>query len=149
MKRYAPLLIATPFAILFIAKSLATFAVIIQGYLRIHYDLWFELGMVTGQIAFQWIMMWKRTWTERVRYAFVLLGVSLLGAALLWPMLGWHLLIGALRPLIAVMWFFGVVGVMFLVHAWLVKKERLPLFLCATWVVYRLLILVVALKRPG
>lgn len=141
-----PLLIGTPLATLFIATSLSTFAVIIQDHLRVHYDLWFELGMVTGQVAFQWLMMWRRTWTERARYAFVLIGVSLVGAALLWPMLAWHLWVTGLSQLAVTLWFFGVVGVMFLVHMWLVKREKLPLFLCASWVVYRLLILIITLK---
>lgn len=136
-----------PIAILFIAKTLATFATIIAAHLRIQYDFWFELGMVIGQVLFQWAVMWRRSWTERIRYAFVLIFVSLLGATLLWPMLGYHLRVSTLSPLLATAYFFGVVGVMFAVHWWLVKKrEKLPVILCATWVVYRLLILAYVLK---
>jgi hypothetical protein len=145
-KSEVALALGVPFAIVFIAKTLATFAAIIQGYLRIHYDLWFELGMVIGQVLFQWVVLYKRSWRERIRYAFVLIFVSLLGATLLWPMLGYHLRVATLSPLIATGWFFGVVGVMFAVHWWLVKRENLPVILCATWVVYRLLILAYALK---
>jgi hypothetical protein len=138
--------VALPFAIVFIAKTLATFAAIIQSHLRIEYDLWFELGMVIGQVLFQWAVLFRASWRERIRYAFVLIAVSLLGATLLWPMLAYHLRVAALSPLSATVWFFGVVGVMFAVHWWLVKREKLPVKLCATWVVYRLLILAYVLK---
>lgn len=129
-----------------IARTLAGFALVVQPYLGIHYDLWFELGMVIGQVVFQWCVMWRRSWTERVDYAFILLGVSGLGAALLWPLLLWNGR-AAVTPLAAVAYFFAVVGVMFLAHWRLVARFSLPLLLCGTWVIYRLLLLLFIVKH--
>ena len=103
--------------------------------------------MVVGQVLFQWAVLWRRSWTDRLDYAVILVLVSSLGAALLWPLLLWHHR-APVRPLAAVAWFFAVVAVMFLVHLRLVKRAALPLILCLTWVVYRLLILAVILPRP-
>ncbi len=140
-------LVVVPLAVFLVAKSLAGFAQIVEPYLAIHYDFWFELGMVLGQVAFQWCVLWRRGWRARVDYAFLLVLVSGLGAALLVPLLGWH----AHAPVAALPgtgYFMVVVAVMFAVHWFMVKAMRLPALLCATWVVYRLLILVVALRRP-
>jgi len=133
-------------AIALIATTLAAFARIIQPYLAIHYDLRFELGMVIGQVLFQWCVMWRRTWSERAHYALILIAISGLGAALLWPLLLFHHF-APVTPLAAVAYFFGVVAVMFLAHLWLVHRARLPLLLCATWVVYRLFLLAIIVKH--
>lgn len=140
-------LVAIPVAVLLVAKSLAGFAQIVQPYLAIHYDFWFELGMVLGQVAFQWCVLWRRPWRAKLDYAFLLVLVSGLGAALLLPLLGWHRH-APVAPLVGTGYFMAVVAVMFAVHWFMVKAMRLPALLCATWVVYRLLILLVALRRP-
>ena len=136
-----------PVAVVLIAKTLAGFAAIIQPYLAIHYDVRFELGMVIGQVLFQWCVMWKRTWSKRLDYALVLIAVSGMGAALLWPLLLWNH-VAPVAPLEAVAWFSAVVGVMFGAHWLLVKRTGLPVVLCGTWVVFRLLLLLVVVKRP-
>ena len=46
--------LALPLGMLVTARTLAAFARMIEGYLEIQYDFWFELGMVIGQVAFQW-----------------------------------------------------------------------------------------------
>ena len=136
--------LALPVVAFVVAETLAAFAVIIRDYLAIHYDLWFELGMVIGQVLFQWAVLWRRTWTDRLDYAVILVLVSGLGAALLWPLLIWDRA-APVEPLTAVGYFFAVVAVMFVVHLRLVHRAALPLILCLTWVVYRLLILAVVL----
>lgn len=133
-----------PFAALATAWTLAGFARIVQDHLAIQYDLWFEICMVFGQVAFQWVVLWRGSWTDRLDYAVILVLVSSLGAALLWPLLAWNTLT-PVRPLAAIAYFFAVVAVMFAVHLILVARARLPGVLCATWVVYRLLILAVVL----
>ena len=143
-RRWLPFALV-PFAVLFVGRTLAGFAAIIQQRLAIQYDVWFEIGMVVGQVLFQWLFMWKRSWQERLDYALILFFVSSLGAALLWPLL---VLVKGPSEVTALAWFFTVVGIMFVVHWLLVKRRRLPTFLCATWVVYRFLILLVILKRP-
>lgn len=133
-------------AVALIAKTLAAFAVIVQPYLAIHYDVRFELGIVIGQVLFQWVVLWRRPWSEKRDYALILIGVSGLGAALLWPLLLRNQF-SPVMPLAAVAYFFLVVGVMFLAHWQLVKRAGLPLVLCGTWVVYRLFLLLVLVKR--
>ena len=130
-----------------IAPTLAAFARIIQPCLAIHYDLRFELGMVIGQVMFQWCVMWRRTWSERLHYALILIAISGLGAALLWPILLLHHS-SPVTPLAALACFFAVVGVTFLAHLKLVHRAGLPLLFCATWVIYRLFLLAIIVKHP-
>lgn len=134
-------------AVVPIAKTLAGFAAIVAQYLVIQYDVWFELGMVIGQVLFQWSVLWRRTWNERLQYAVALVLVSALGSVLLWPLLLWHT-VATVSPLVAVLYFFAVVGIMFGVHWRVVLRLALPTIVCATWVLYRLVILFVVLKRP-
>jgi hypothetical protein len=136
---------ALPFAVGFIALTLSGFARIIRAQLAIEYDVWFELGMVTGQIAFQWLVLWRRSWAERLDYALLVTSVSTFGAILLWPLLLWN----ARRPvesLPAIAYFFAVVGLMFVSHVMLLEWRKLPPALSASWVGYRLLILLVAVR---
>lgn len=141
------LFLAVPPAIVAIAKTLATFASIIQPYLAIDYDLRFELGMVIGQVLFQWCVLWRRAWSDRLDYALILVAVSGIGAVLLWPLLSWHHS-RPLTPLAAVAYFFAVVAVMFVAHWKMVHKAGLPLFLCVSWVVYRLILLAIVVEWP-
>jgi hypothetical protein len=127
-----------------IARTLAAFAAIIHDHLRVHYDYRLELCLVTGQVLFQWLWMWKHTWSARLSYGWILIAVSSAGAVMLWPMLAL-----GLSPLPATIWFFGVVLVMFILHACLVVRTRLPTWLCATWVLYRLFLLAGVLKIPS
>jgi hypothetical protein len=135
------------FAILIpaIGLTLAAFARIIQVYLAITYSLWFELAMVTGQVLFQWVALLRNSWRDRFDYAWILILVSSLGAVLLWPLLAWNAST-PVAPFTAVLYFMGVVAVLFAAHAWLVHRVALPLYLCATWVLYRLAILWFAVK---
>jgi hypothetical protein len=130
-------------ALVVIAKTLAAFAMIIQSYLALHYDYRLEIGMVSGQVLFQWAFLWRRSWEEKLSYAWILIAVSALGAALLWPLL---LLFPGARPPFAIAYFFAVVGVMFAAHWLLVARCALPKWLCATWVLYRLFLLAVLVR---
>lgn len=141
-----PTALALPLAVVVTARTLARFALLIADHLAIQYDLWFEIGMVVGQVLFQWAVLWRRGWPARLDYAVIVVFVSSLGAALLWPLLAWHAHAPVGVP-VAVAYFFAVVPVMFAVHARLVARAGLPLVLCATWVAYRLLILAVVLRR--
>lgn len=142
--KVAPLV---PVGIVGIAFTLGRFAAIIQAYLAITYDLRFELGMVVGQIVFQWAVLARKTWADRIECALVLLAVSGLGAVLLWPLLAFHAVVRPVTPLAAIGYFFAVVAVMFVVHWRLVVRAGLPTVLCATWVVYRLLLLGIIVRR--
>lgn len=134
-------------AVSVIAWTLSGFAAIVQPYLAIQYDLWVELAMVVGQVLFQWCVLWRRSWRERLDYALVLILVSSLGAVLLWPLLALNRLAPVTIP-VALGWFSFVVAIMFSVHWKLVVRAKLPAVLCVGWVVYRLLLLAVLVKRP-
>jgi hypothetical protein len=132
-------------AVALVAETLSAFAGMIQRYLRVHYDARLEVGMVVGQVLFQWAFLARRSWDERFSYGWILLAVSGLGALLLLPIiaLGPRLSFGSQELVIA---FFAVVGVMFMVHWRLVLKYALPTWLCGTWVLYRLLLLLVLVR---
>jgi hypothetical protein len=130
-------------ALIVIAKTLAGFAAIIQSYQAVHYDYRLELGMVTGQILFQWAFLWRWSREDKLSYAWILIAVSALGAVLLWPLL---VFARGSTPIVAMAYFFGVVGIMFVVHWLLVGRYALPKWLCATWVVYRLFLLAVLVR---
>jgi hypothetical protein len=137
--------LAVPFAVLLVAKSLSLFAAIIAGYLRIHYDFWFEVGMVIGQVLFQWLMLGRRGWTARSEYALLVISVSTLGAALLIPLLAWNHVV-PVHPGTATAYFFGVVFIMFLCHRRLVRWRQLPTYLSFTWIAYRIPILLYVVR---
>ncbi len=130
-------------ALVVIAKTLAAFAAIIETYLAVHYDYRLEIGMVTGQVLFQWALLRQKPREDKLSYAWILIAVSALGAILLWPLL---VFVPGATPLAAIAYFFGVVGIMFAVHWVLVSRYALPSWLCATWVLYRLLLLVVLVR---
>lgn len=130
------------------ARTLAGVAAILQPFLRVDYDLWFELGMVSGQVLVQWSILWRRSWAERIDYAGVLLSVSFIGAVLLWPLLLWHH-VAPVAPIAAALYFFAVVAVIFAIHVRLVLRRKLPKVLCSTWVLYRLVILLGVAKIPS
>ncbi len=134
---FAAILSATLVGI--IAMTLAAFATRIEPYLAVHYDWRLEIGLVTGQVLFQWCFLLRRSRQEKYSYAWIVISVSSLGALLLWPLLAF--VPRSAPPLANVAWFFAVVGVMFAVHYGLVVRHRLPKHVCITWVVYRLLIL--------
>lgn len=129
-----------------VALTLAGFARLVAPYLAVDYDARLEVGMVVGQVLFQWVVLARRTWSDRFEYALVVLAVSAFGSVLLWPLLvaARHAVV---TPSVAAAYFFAVVAVMFASHAWLLKRARLPRVLSATWVLYRLGLLVLLVKR--
>jgi hypothetical protein len=130
-------------ALFVIAKTLAAFAATLPGYLAVHYDYRLEIGMVSGQILFQWAFLWRRPREQKLSYAWILVAVSAMGAMLLWPLL---FFVPGASPMVAVAYFFGVVAIMFVVHWLLVSRYAMPKWLCATWVVYRLFLLAVLVR---
>ena len=134
-----------PLVVAFVAATLARFVTLIRPYLAVEYDVRVECAMVTGQVLFQWLVLWTRTWAVRLEYGLLVLGVSTLGAALLLPLLAY----GATTPVSAGQatgYFFAVVGVMFVAHARLLQRLELPSHLTATWVLYRLFLLGVLVR---
>lgn len=127
-----------------IARTLAAFATRIEPYLSVHYDWRLEILVVTGQIAFQWCFLFRRTRDEKYSYAWIAIAVSALGALLLWPLL---LFVPDTVPRLAdVAWFFAVAAIMFTAHLALVVRHGLPKLVALTWVVYRLLLLLLLVR---
>lgn len=131
------------------AFALGSFAQIVGQYLAVRYDYRTEFLMVVGQVGFQWLFMRHATWTARRTYAFVALTVSMIGSLLLLPLLAIHRA-SAVSPMFATAWFFGVVGVIFVIHHAMILRLKLPARLTLTWVLYRLFLLAyVMVPRPG
>ena len=122
------------------AGCLQSFAGLIEGYLSIDYSFSVEVCMVIGQVVFQWLVLARASWWDRLRYVPIVLSISLMGSVLLLPLLGWAA-VRELSPLAALAWFFSVVLVMFLTHRHWIKRVGLPWHLTWTWVLYRVLLL--------
>jgi len=122
------------------AYSLGSFAKLVQAYLAVHYDYMAEAVMVTGQVGFQSLFMTRFGWNDRVRYLFVALTVSMVGSLMLLPLLIVSYF-GTLSALCATIYFFVVVGIIFIIHHQLIVTNSLPTALSFTWVLYRLLLL--------
>jgi len=120
--------------------ALGSFVQIVEPFLAVRYDYWMEVFFVLAQVPFQWIFMRCSSWRFRWRYALLALSVSLVGSIALLPLLFYHHRFGV-SPSGATLYFFGVVAVILVLHAFAIAHERLPRILTVTWVVYRLGIL--------
>ena len=123
------------------AFCLQRFASLIAHLLSVEYNYLFEVVMVLGQVAFQWLVMFKSSWQERFRYLFIVLSISFMGSVLLIPLLIFSTY-EAVETKTALAYFFSVVLVMFLTHREWLKRADLPWFLTYTWVLYRIFLLV-------
>jgi hypothetical protein len=121
--------------------ALGSFATIIQEYLAIQYDYSAEALMVMGQVGFQWLFMAKCSWLERKGYAIIALTVSMIGSLLILPLVAYHNFFTT-SSVWATVYFFIVVGVIFVIHHRLVVRKKLPTILTYTWVLYRLSLLI-------
>ncbi len=127
-------------AVLLTGFVLSRFVDLVDDYLRVEYSWLLEVGMVAGQVLFQWGVLWRFPFAEKWRYAVQVITVSLLGAVLLVPLVAWDV-VSAVSPVAAAVYFFAVVGVMFVDHWRRVKRLGLPWVLCGTWVLYRVFLL--------
>lgn len=133
-------LILIPVFAILISLVLAEFAKTIAHLLSIDYSGKFEIIVVFGQLAFQFIFIWKQHREKQVSYLFNVMTVSLIGAILLLPLLIWNHY-SAVSDMLILIYFFGVVFIMFLDHRRRVKKLELPWYLSYTWVFYRCIVL--------
>ena len=123
------------------AFALNFFASLIQHLISIRYGWEFELCMVLGQMLFQLPFIWKQKPAIKQAYIYHLLTVSAIGSISLLPLLAWNYFIAPLGEWWNLGYFFSVVAYMFFNHKGRVKRLRLPIFICYTWVCYRFLIL--------
>ncbi|MGB3466276.1 MAG: DCC1-like thiol-disulfide oxidoreductase family protein [Cyclobacteriaceae bacterium] len=103
-----------------------------------------EFLFATGQIFFQSIFLINKDKVTIYNYLGNLMTVSLMGALALIPVILISYLI-VIDPLILLIYFLSVAGLMFIEHFRRVKLLGLSTLLCATWVAYRLLLLLLIL----
>ena len=96
-----------------------------------------------GQIVFQGLIVAMVKRDRWIHYLGNVMTISLGGALLLTPML--LLSVWVDIPLLYIIYFTIVVGLMFLEHLRRVKILELPWFISATWVLYRIIVLLIIL----
>ena len=104
-----------------------------------------EIALALGQLAFQFIFLYKLDNKTVLNYLGNVMTVSLAGSLLLLPMLSINSFI-TLPETANLIWFAITVTLMFIEHYRRVKILELPPYLCFTWVAYRLIALVLILN---
>jgi hypothetical protein len=122
------------------AFTLSQYALLIQHLISIQYSWYFELFMVLGMLVFQYPFIHSYRWGIKLNYYYEMLMVSVLGSALLWPLLIMNQNT-KIDDILNIGYFFAVVVVMFFVHKNIVKKLALPFYASYTYILYRFIIL--------
>lgn len=104
-----------------------------------------EVLIALGQLVFQSLFMLKEDKKTILNYAGNLMTVSLIGSLLLLPLLALHIVVNVPGNIILV-WFAMTVFIMFMEHFRRIKILELPAYLCLTWVVYRIIVLLLILN---
>lgn len=104
-----------------------------------------EIALATGQIVFQLIFLTQKDYKTNLNYIGNLLTVSLMGALILLPVIIANEFI-TVPQLVNLGWFGLTVLLMVLEHFRRVKILQLPHYLTATWIVYRILALLIILN---
>lgn len=104
-----------------------------------------ELVIALGQIVFQSFFLLKLDKKTILNYAGNLMAVSLMGSLLLLPILFLQAIITI--PENVILGWFGITAlIMFIEHFRRVKILELPAYLCNTWVLYRIIVLLLILN---
>lgn len=104
-----------------------------------------EVILAFGQIVFQSLFLLKFDKKTIMNYAGNLMTISLMGSLILSPILLLNKFVNV--PEIAVLGWFGItVFIMFVEHFRRIKILKLPDYLCYTWILYRILALVLILN---
>jgi hypothetical protein len=104
-----------------------------------------ELLLAFGQIAFQGLFLVNKNFQTKVNYFGNLMTVSLMGALILAVML----FVGEFVTVPQIVfegWFGITVLIMFVEHFRRIKILKLPHYLCYTWVLYRIIALLLILN---
>lgn len=104
-----------------------------------------EALIAFGQLVFQAVFLWKKDIKTIVNYFGNIMTISLIGSLLLLPIIVVNSFI-TVPTFITVSMFLGVISFMLFEHIRRVKLLELPEYLSATWVLYRVLVLVVILN---
>lgn len=104
-----------------------------------------ELILAFGQIVFQSLFLFKFDKQTIMNYAGNLMTVSLMGSLILSPILILSQFM-ILPQMIILGWFGVTVLIMFLEHARRIKILKLPIWLSFTWILYRIIALILILN---
>lgn len=104
-----------------------------------------ELLLAFGQIVFQGLFLFKFDKQTIMNYAGNLMTVSLMGSLILSPILILSQFM-ILPQMIILGWFGVTVFIMFLEHARRIKILKLPIWLSFTWILYRIIALILILN---
>lgn len=102
-----------------------------------------ELVLATGQIGFQFLFIQKMTKEKQLNYIGNLVTISLMGSLLLIPVL---LLQNFISPIVTLGWFGLTVSLMIAEHYRRTTVLELPKYVTATWIIYRLIALLIILN---
>jgi predicted DCC family thiol-disulfide oxidoreductase YuxK len=103
-----------------------------------------EILLATGQIVFQYVFIQKINKQEQLNYIGNLVTVSVMGSLLLLPILLLNQFI-IINKFIILAWFGITVSLMILEHNRRTNILNLPKYLTITWILYRLLALIIIL----
>lgn len=131
------------FATLFTAVALYNFATLIPALPQAKFSR--ELIIALGQIVFQSLFLLKFDKKTILNYAGNLMTVSLMGSLILTPILVLSQVF-QIPNIILFGWFGITVGTMFFEHIRRVKLLELPSYLSYTWILYRVIVLVILLN---
>lgn len=131
------------FAILMTALTLFNYSELISDLPKGNFNT--ELILAFGQILFQSLFLFKFDRKIILNYAGNLMTVSLFGSLILTPILILNRFIN-LPEIIVLGWFGITVFVMFIEHFRRIKLLELPSYLCYTWVIYRIIALIIILN---
>lgn len=104
-----------------------------------------ELILAFGQIVFQSLFLFKFDKQTIMNYAGNLMTVSLMGSLILSPILILSQFM-ILPQMIILGWFGVTVLIMFMEHARRIKILKLPIWLSFTWILYRIIALILILN---
>jgi len=131
------------FAILMTALTLFNYSELIPDLPKGNFNR--ELILAFGQIVFQSLFLIKFDRQIIFNYAGNLMTVSLFGSLILTPILILNQFIN-LPEILVLVWFGITVFIMFIEHFRRIKLLELPSSLCYTWVIYRVIALILILN---
>lgn len=123
------------------AITLNQYAQLIQHLITVSYGWQFELCMIIGMLFFQYPFIYKKSRSIKLDYYFNMLLVSLIGSALLFPLLVLNFY-SDYGDTFNLLYFFAVVLIMFFDHKRRVAALALPVLISYTWVLFRILTLI-------
>ncbi|NRD24740.1 hypothetical protein HNV10_15915 [Winogradskyella litoriviva] len=107
-------------------------------------NIYREYLMALGQIGFQFLFISKLKFEKQLNYFGNLMTISLMGSLILIPVLILNSMID-IPELVLLFWFGLTVMIMLFEHIKRIKLLELPMVLTATWILYRLLVLLLIL----